>query len=162
MLLWAAGRPDLALEQLQKAREMDPNFPHVHWQLGLVRLWKGELAEAAAEFQTARTLSPSVTMYTGGLGHVYAREGSTAEARRLLQGLKELSKRRYVSGLDLASVYIGLGEKDNAFASLEKAYKQRDPRLIIWLNRHPEFATLRSDPRVQNLLHQIGLPEAVK
>jgi eukaryotic-like serine/threonine-protein kinase len=158
MLLRATGRSDLALEQLQKTREMDPNFAHVHWQIGLVRLRTGELADAAAEFQTAEALSPGITMYKGGLGHVYARMGRTAEARKLLVELNELSKRRYVSRLDLASIYTGLGEKDHAFASLEKAYQERDPRLILWLNRHPEFDALRSDPRMKDLVRRVGLP----
>jgi TolB-like protein/Flp pilus assembly protein TadD/predicted Ser/Thr protein kinase len=162
MLLWATGRTDLALEQLQKTREMDPNFPHVHWHLGMLHLRDGELAEAAAEFQMAETLSPKATMYKGGLGHVYARAGRTTEARRLLEELNELSKRRYVSGLDLASIYTGLGEKENAFASLEKAYQQREPRLIFWLNHHPEFEALRSDPRMKDLQRRIGLPEPLE
>ena len=76
----------------------------------------------------------------------------------LLRELSELSTRRYVSAIDFASIYAGLGEKDLAFASLEKAYQQRDPRLIIWLNLHPEFDTLRSDPRMKDLLRRIGLP----
>jgi tetratricopeptide (TPR) repeat protein len=158
MLLWATGRTDLALEQLHKAREIDPNFAHVHWQIGLVHLRSGKLTEAAAEFQTAVTLSPGVTMYKGGLGHVYARMGRTAEARTLLEELNGLSKRRYVSELDLASIYTGLGEKDHAFAFLEKAYQEHDPRLILWLNRHPEFDTLRSDPRMKDLVRRVGLP----
>ena len=158
MLLWATGRTDLALEQLQKTRDMDPNFPHVHWHLGMVHLSRGELGEAAAELQMAVTLSPKATMYKGGLGHVYARAGRTPEARRLLEELNELSKRRYVSGLDLASIYTGLGEKENAFASLEKAYQQREPRLIFWLNHHPEFEVLRSDPRMRDLVRRVGLP----
>jgi serine/threonine-protein kinase len=158
MLLYANGRADLALEQLQKARELDPNFAHVHWQLGLLHLWKGELADATTEFQTAVTLSPGITMYKGGLGHVYARAGRTREARRLLRELTELSTQRYVSGIDFASIYAGLGERDLAFASLEEAYQQREPRLIVWLNLHPEFRTLRSDPRMHDLLRRIGLP----
>jgi hypothetical protein len=59
---------------------------------------------------------------------------------------------------DFASIYAGLGEKDLAFASLENAYQQRDPRLIIWLNLHPEFDMLRSDPRLRDLVRRIGLP----
>jgi Flp pilus assembly protein TadD len=123
-------------------------------------LWKGELADATTEFQTAATLSPGITMYKGGLGHVYARAGRISEARRLLRELSELSTRRYVSAIDFASIYAGLGEKDLAFASLEKGYQQRDPRLIIWLNLHPEFETLRSDARMHDLLRRIGLPNA--
>jgi TolB-like protein/Tfp pilus assembly protein PilF len=162
MLFRATGRDDLALQELRKALEIDPSFPHTHWQMGVVHLWKGELAEAGAEFQKAEALAPGITMYKGGLGHVYAREGRTTEARRLLDELKELSKTRYVSGLDLASIYIGLGEKEQAFTYLEKAYQQRDPRLILWLTSRPEFETLRSDPRMKDLVRRIGLPKAVE
>jgi tetratricopeptide (TPR) repeat protein len=133
MLLRATRRTDLALEELQKTREMDPNFAHVHWQLGLVYLWKGELQRAAAEFQSASTLGPSVTMYKG-LGHVYARAGRTAEAHRLLEELVVLSKQRYVSRMDFASIYAGLGEKDRAFECLETAYKQHDLGLSCGLD----------------------------
>ncbi len=158
MLLYATRRPDLALGELQKTQEMDPNFAHVHWQLGLVYLWKGELQTAATEFQTAGRLAPTVTIYKGGLGHVYARTGRTAEARRVLEELNVLSKQRYVSRLDFASIYAGLGEKDHAFESLEKAYDQHDPRLIVWLKLHPEFDILRSDSRMEDLLRRVGLP----
>jgi eukaryotic-like serine/threonine-protein kinase len=162
MLFRATGREDLALQELRKALEIDPSFPHAHWQIGLVHLRKGELAEAGEEFQKAEALAPGVTMYKGGLAHVYAREGRTTEARRLLDDLKELSKTRYVSGLDLASIYIGLGEKEQAFTYLEKAYQQHDPRLILWLTSRPEFNALRSDPRMKDLVHRVGLPEPLE
>ena len=162
MLFRATGREDLALQELRKALEIDPSFPHAHWQIGLVHLRKGELAEAGEEFQKAEALAPGVTMYKGGLAHVYAREGRTTEARRLLDDLKELSKTRYVSGLDLASIYIGLGEKEQAFTYLEKAYQQHDPRLILWLTSRPEFEALRSDPRMKDLVRRVGLPEPLE
>jgi TolB-like protein/Tfp pilus assembly protein PilF len=158
MLLRVTGRDDLALQELRKALEIDPSFPHTHWQIGLVHLWKGELTEAGTEFQKAEALAPGITMYKGGLAHVYAREGRTTEARRLLDELKELSKTRYVSGLDLASIYVGLGQKEQAFTYLEKAYQQRDPRLILWLTRRQEFEGLRSDPRMKDLVRRVGLP----
>jgi eukaryotic-like serine/threonine-protein kinase len=158
MLLRATGRDDLALQELRKALEFDPSFPHTHWHIGLVHLWKGRLTEAGAEFQKAEALAPDITMYKGGLAHVYAREGRTSEARTLLDELKELSKTRYVSGLDLASIYIGLGQREQAFTYLEKAYQQRDPRLILWLTSRPEFEGLRSDPRMKDLVRRVGLP----
>jgi serine/threonine protein kinase/tetratricopeptide (TPR) repeat protein len=158
MLLYATRRPDLALDELQKTWEIDPNFAHVHWQLGLVYLWKGELQTATTEFETASRLAPTITMYKGGLGHVYARTSRTAEAQRVLEELNVLSKQRYVSRIDFASVYAGLGEKNHAFESLEKAYEQHDPRLIVWLRLHPEFDTLRPDPRMRDLVRRIGLP----
>jgi Flp pilus assembly protein TadD len=113
--------------------------------------------QAIAEFQRAITLSPNLTRYKGGLGHAYARAGKSAEARKVLSELKEQSKQRYVSWCDFAAVYAGLGEKDQAFASLERAYKQRDRRLTL-MKVQPFLHPLRSDRRFTDLLRRIGLP----
>jgi hypothetical protein len=51
-----------------------------------------------------------------------------------------------------------LGQKEQAFTYLEKAYQQRDPRLILWLTRRQEFEGLRSDPRMKDLVRRVGLP----
>jgi tetratricopeptide (TPR) repeat protein len=157
-ILMSAGRDDLAIEQLQKTLEIDPNFAHTHWFLGMAYLRKGAFAEAIAEFRRAITLSPNLTQYKGGLGNAYARVGKSAEARKLLSELKAESKRRYVSWCDFAAIYAGLGEKDQAFASLEKAYEQRDIRLFTSGTVSPMFDPLRSDPRFADLLRRIGLP----
>jgi serine/threonine-protein kinase len=151
-----AGQDDSAILQLRKTLEMDPNFPYAHYILGQAYLRKGEFVEAIAEFQRATTLSPNITLYKGGLGHAYARAGKSAEARKLLSELKEQSKRRYVSWWDMAAIYAGLGEKDQAFASLEKAYEQR---VVMWWHRGPLLDPLRSDPRFQDLLRRVGLPQ---
>jgi Tfp pilus assembly protein PilF len=151
------GRNDLAIDQLRKTLEMDPNFAHAHWFLGGAYVRKGSFAEAIAEFQRAIALSPKITPYKAALGHAYARAGKSAEARKLLSELKEHSKRSYVAWCDFATIYAGLGEKDQAFASLEKAYEQRDASLVK-AKVGPSFDPLRSDPRFTDLLRRIGLP----
>jgi len=88
----------------------------------------------------------------------HARAGKNAEARALLDELKTLSKGRYVSGCDLAAFYAGLGEKDQALAWLEKAHEQHDYTLIS-AKVLPLFDPLRSDPRFQDLLRRVGLPQ---
>ena len=153
-----AGRDDLAIEQLRKTLdEIDPNFAHAHWFLGIAYVRKGAFAEAIAEFQRAKTLSPNITQYQGGLGHAYGRAGKSAEARKVLNEVIEQSKRRYVSWFDIAAIYAGLDEKDQAFACLEKAYEQHGARLVH-LKLVPLLDPLRSDPRFQDLLRRIGLP----
>jgi tetratricopeptide (TPR) repeat protein len=152
-----AGRDDLAIEQLRKTLEMDPHFAQAHFFLGWAYVRKGTFAEAIAEFQRAATLSPDITAYKGGLAHAYARAGKSAEARKLLSELKEESKRTYVSWYDFAAIYAGLGEKDQAFTCLERAYEQHVDRLVE-AKGDPLFDPLHSDPRFQDLMRRIGLP----
>jgi tetratricopeptide (TPR) repeat protein len=152
------GQNDLAIEQLRTTIEMEPSFAHAHWELGIAYVRKRELPEAISEFQAASTLSPDFTQYTAGLGYAYARAGDTAGARKLLDHLRELSKRRYVSRCDLAIIHAGLDEKDQAFAWLQQAVDQHD-FTVISAKGHPLFDPLRSDPRFGELLQRIGLAQ---
>ena len=67
-----------------------------------------------------------------------------------------MSKRRYISPYLFAVVYVGLGDKDQAFAWLDKAYQDRS-FWLIWLKFEPRFDSVRDDPRFQDLLRRIGL-----
>ena len=157
-ILLGAGRDDLAIEQLQKTLEMDPNFALAHYYLGWAYVRKGAFTEAIAELQRATTLSPGISDYKAGLGYAYARAGKSAEARKVLYELKEQSKQRYVSWSDFAGIYAGLGEKDQAFAFLQKAYEQRDYGLL-YMKVAPFLDPLLSDPRFTDLLRRVGLPQ---
>jgi tetratricopeptide (TPR) repeat protein len=156
-ILLYAGRDDLGIEQLRKTLEMDPNFAHAHFYLGWAYVRKGAFTEAIAEFQRAITLSPNIFRYKSGLVYAYARAGKSAEARKLLSELTEHSKRTYVSWYDFAAIYAGLGDKNQAFAFLEKPYEERDASLVQ-AKVYPLLDPLRSDPRFADLLHRIGLP----
>jgi hypothetical protein len=70
--------------------------------------------------------------------------------------LGETAKRRYVSPYDLATIYAGLGEKEQALAWLEKAYEDRSGWLGLWLKVDPKFDGLRADEHFHNLLQRIG------
>jgi hypothetical protein len=70
--------------------------------------------------------------------------------------MQELAKTRYISAYYLALIYATLGEPDLALASLEKAYEERDTRLLEVFD--PAFDILRSDVRFQDLVRRIGLP----
>ena len=96
--------------------------------------------------------------YKGGLGHVYAVTGKKSEARTLLDELKQLSAQEYVPATSIALIYAGLGEKDQAFAWLEKGYEEHAFQLQ-WLKVEPRWDSLRSDPRFADLLRRIGLPQ---
>jgi cytochrome c-type biogenesis protein CcmH/NrfG len=151
------SRGDNCLEQLRKTLEIDPNFAHAHFHLGMTYLRKEAFADAVAEFQKAVSLSPNVTDYKGGLGYAYAVAGDRAEARKLLEELKARSKQSYVPWFYIAGIYAGLGEKDQAIANLEKAYERREQGLAV-MKRAAMFDPLRSDARFQNLLRRMNLP----
>lgn len=153
-ILYFAGRYDEAIEHCKKLLDVDPNFFPARRYLGLVYEQKGMYKEAIAEFQQAAKLSGSPLMMSL-LAHAYAASGNRAEAERLLVQLGQ-QKQRYVSPYTVATIYAGLGEKDQAFKWLDKAFDERD----IWLMNlrvDPLFKTLRSDRRFSDLLGRIGL-----
>src|SRR6266404_334453 len=155
-ILYFAGRYDEAIEHCRKLLDVDPNFFPARRYLGLVYEQKGMYKEAIAEFQQAAKLSGSPLMMSL-LGHAYAVSGNRAEAQRILVELGQ-QKQRYVSPYTIATIYIGLGQKDQAFKWLDKAFEERD----IWLMNlkvDPVLKNLRSDQRFANLLQRTGLTQ---
>ncbi|MGH7583749.1 MAG: protein kinase domain-containing protein, partial [Gemmatimonadales bacterium] len=147
--LLLAGRPDDALVQLEKTRELDPTFPWTYWRLGTVYFTMKRYDEAIAAFEMV------VEMTDGGvglgyLGNVHATAGRTGEAEAVLARLTALSETRYVSPLEFALVFAGLGRVDDALGALERAYEERASdfarvRLLPWtpaVRQHPRFTAL--------------------
>jgi TolB-like protein/Tfp pilus assembly protein PilF len=149
-------RYDLALDRLSRALEIDPNFSPAHLFLGQVYVQLSRAEDANREFRKAVSASGASPRYLAGLGYGYARSGNTREAQSVLVDLKELPKRGYVSSLDIAAIYVGLGENDQAFEWLQRAYEERSI-FLIFLKVEPMFDPLRSDPRFQDLLRRMNL-----
>ncbi|MGH9448509.1 MAG: hypothetical protein ACRD3O_22735 [Terriglobia bacterium] len=84
--------------------------------------------------------------------------GHRTEAARALLNLKELAQRRYVPPLANAFVFLGLGQRDEVFKWLDRAYEERHCRRLPFLNVDSIFDPLRSDPRFEELLRRVGLP----
>jgi TolB-like protein/Tfp pilus assembly protein PilF len=152
-----ARQYDKAIEQTGKTLELDPNFWQSYYVLGLARVKKGEYQEATTALEKARLMdgSPSIRGY---LGHVYAVSGRRADAENVLQELKVLSGKRYVSAYCISMIYAGLNDKDAAFEWLEKAYNAR-ASAMAQLAVDPVFDNLRTDPRFKDLLKRMNLPE---
>src|SRR5947209_5207097 len=145
---------DRAVELLQKTVEMEPGFAEAHWTLGLAYEQKGLSRQAADEFKKVQDLSVNGGGDGATLGHLYAVTGKTTEARKSIAGLRELSKRRYVSPYEVAVIYAGLGEKEQSLAWLEKAYDERSVR-PVWLKFDPRLDGLRADSRFTDLMRRI-------
>ena len=152
-----ARQYDQAIEQAEKAIIMDPNYALAHGYLGMALEHKGMLKEAIAEFHKGFTLSGGLPIYLALMGHAYAVACERHKAEETLHALKKLSKRRYVSAIEVAVVYAGLRDTRAAFAWLQKAYDER-ARLPLFLKMDPTFDSLRADLRYQQLLSRIGLP----
>jgi serine/threonine-protein kinase len=92
------------------------------------------------------------------LGHAYAAAGKPAEARRILEDLHALAKKRYVLPYGFALIHIGLGENEEALEWLERACQDRNG-MMAFLQVEPRFDPLRDDPRFQDLLRRMNFPE---
>ena len=156
-VLYLQGEYDQAIEQCRKTLELEPRFVMAHWQLGRALLKKAKYEEAIPEFETAATLSRENPLQVGALGHACGIAGKKSKALKTLKKLRELSTRRYVPAYDMALIYVGLGEKEQAFEWLERAWKERFGWLVF-LNAEPIFEPLRSDPRFQDLLRRMNFP----
>ena len=148
---------DRALEQLQRTLELDPNFVMTYYDVGWAYAQKGMYPEAAAQFQKMLDLDKDSSNALSGLGYTYALWGRKDEAQKKIRQLEDMSARQSVAS-DVASIYAGLGDKDQAFVWLEKMYQQRDSS-ITSLKIHPPFETLRSDPRFADLVRRVGLQQ---
>ena len=151
-----ARRYPEAIEQLRRVIAMNPNDYPAHWYLGHTYAANGQFDEAIAASEKAAALSGRAPGALGFLGMSYGLAGRKDEANKALQELLELNRRRYVTPAAVASVYIGLGHKDQAFFWLEKAYQEHS-YYMAYLKVFPLVDSLRSDPRFEDLLRRIGL-----
>ncbi len=151
---------DQAIEQFQKTLELDQNFPPAQQFLPAAYEQKGMYGEAIAGFKKVIPLTGGSewSLTRGGLGHVYAALGKKSEALAVLDELKQVSAQGYVPATSIALVYAGLGERDPAFAWLEKACEERSFQMQ-WLTLEPRWDSLRSDPRFADLVRRVGLPQ---
>jgi tetratricopeptide (TPR) repeat protein len=145
-----AGHYDQAIETLKKAIEIDPNFPRTHFRLGEVYEQRGQYAMAIPEFEKAVNLSGGNPYYQGSLEHAYGALRNSDQARSVLQKLQAPIGEKYVPLYAIGLVYVGLGDKDQAFRWLRKAAEDRSTSMVF-LRSDPELASLRSDPRFAQL-----------
>jgi DNA-binding winged helix-turn-helix (wHTH) protein/TolB-like protein/Tfp pilus assembly protein PilF len=149
-----AGHRDQAIETLKKAIEIDPTFPRTHFRLGSVYAQMGRFDSAIAELQKAVHLSDGNSYYEGSLGQAYAVSGNIGGARRVLDLLEKRNRSEHIPAYAIAVVYAGLGEKEHAFASLQKALEDRSASMVF-LKMDPALANLHSDPRFAELTHRL-------
>jgi eukaryotic-like serine/threonine-protein kinase len=150
---------DLAIGQLEKVLEEHPDFSVAHWGMGLAYEQKGMPAETIAELEKADALAKHGSTNTiASLGHAYAIAGQKSKAQQILSELAIRSKQKPISSYQFALILTGLGENDQAFAALEKAFRERST-LLTYVKMDVRFDPLRPDPRYADLLRRMGLPQ---
>ena len=165
--LFLARQYDASIAQYQKTLVIVSGLPPeysgalvnwIHSGLGHVYLQKGRFPEAITEFNQARDLTEDLPPAWEDLGYAYARSGQRDEATRILNQLQERAKRgEYVLPLGIAWIYIGLGDKDQAFVWLDKSFEERSDGLRQ-IKTNPIYDPLRSDARFTDLLKRMRLP----
>jgi len=148
---------DAAIEQLKKVIELEPKFFLAHLILGMAYEQQGNFPGALEEFKEA-SLSENSPVVLGFLGYTYAALEDRSKAMEILDELRERSKHSYVPAYSMALIHSRLGEQDEAFEHLDKAFMERNQWLIS-LNVAPEFDSLRLDPRFETLVRRANLDQ---
>ncbi len=157
MRFYSARQYDNAIEQFRKVLEMDANYALAHLNLSLAYMQKGMYDEGRAEALQAIALSGVQAEALANLGYASGVLGKKNEAEKALRHLNRMASQRYVSPILLAEVYVGLRNKTQALAWLERAYQERALGTFAQLG-DPAWDLLRSDLRFQDLLRRMGLP----
>ena len=157
-ILEEAGQDDKAIEQAKKTLDLEPDSAVTHAVLGLGYQNKRMYPEAIAEYKKALQLGGSPAEMRGLLGNAYAVSGNRTDAQKMIAELKSLWPEHARAALDLAVVFSGLGDKENALYWLEKAQEIHVSDLI-GIGKDPHFVELRSDRRFQALVQRVGAPK---
>jgi DNA-binding winged helix-turn-helix (wHTH) protein/TolB-like protein/Flp pilus assembly protein TadD len=153
--LFLARRYQQAIEHLHRTLKIHPNFWVAHLQLGRSYEQVGRYEEALQAFRRAREVGG--TMETLSLsGYTHAVAGRRDEAVRILGELKTYSEQRYVPPYYMALIHHGLGNSGEALRWLEKAYEERDARMVL-IGVDPKWDALRNDPQFAAILKRMGL-----
>jgi serine/threonine protein kinase/Tfp pilus assembly protein PilF len=156
MILYYARQFDEAEEQCFKTNEIDPNFWKVYLCLGMVYIQKELYNEAIVELEKAIKINPFDQRSLAYLGYAWGMLGRKDQTLKILDELLKQAKEKYVSAVNIATLYISIEEEEEAIAWLEKAYEEHEP-LLTFARVRPTFDALRSNTKFKELLEKIDL-----
>jgi len=156
LFLIQARREQEAIEKLRPAAEMDPGFWVTPLMLGNAYTLQRKYSEAIQELSKARDASHGNSQAIALIGYAVALAGDYNKAREILDELQKLATKRYVAHYNIALVYVGLGNRDEALNELEKATDEHDV-LVTLLKVDPRWDSFRSNPKFIQILKRVGL-----
>ena len=154
---YLTGEYGKAVEVLNQAIELEPNYVPTRFVLAWVRILEGRLTEAIEDYQFVYKLDQS-SVTLGYMGYAYAIAGERAEAEAILNKLREISLKEYVSPYSKLLIHLGLGATERVFELLEQLCEECNDWLV-WLKVAPELNGLRNDARFKDLLRRVGFPD---
>ena len=147
-------QPEKAIAYAKKTIELDPTFYLEHSYLARFYAYQGDFKSALDEL--GKVPPEAVDVYAiSTRGFIFGRQGKRAEAEKAIAELRKLSETQYVSPFEFAVVYNSLGDRDQTFFWLDKAFADRSESLGF-IRTLPDFDSIRSDPRYAELLRRIG------
>ncbi len=158
MALYFARRHDDSIKQCNKTINLDSTFVLIYWFLGMNHIAKGDFDDAIVAIERGYDLDEDNPISQPLVADIYAMVGRNQEARDMLEELKERRKQEEFSPYLIGGVHFFLGETDDAFEWLNKAYEEKDV-LLSMMDVHPLMDTIRDDPRFQDLLRRMNFPE---
>jgi Flp pilus assembly protein TadD len=156
VLFYYARQYDHAVRQARRTLDLDANFALAHRLLAIAYERKGKYDEAEAELHIWGDLTNDQPRTQAALGHLYAVSGNKVAARSILHQLEMDIALRKDLAYAVVLIYTGLGEINQAFEWLNKAYEDRSGALGT-IKIDPKVDALRSDPRFPQILRKMGL-----
>lgn len=151
------GQSEKALEQIRATENLEPGHNMTAYWLMVIYVSRGMYKEALEVTEARLLKEPNDQDSLGIAGYIHAKNGEREKAEKVIGQFRELSKTQYILDSYVAQIYGALGEKDKAFAELEKAFERRD-FFIASMRTHPMFADIRDDPRFDQVAKRAGLP----
>jgi tetratricopeptide (TPR) repeat protein len=154
-LLYHARRYDEAIREFQTVLDTEPNQTAL-WFLGFALIDSSRAEEGVRALERSVADSGRNPATLGLLARAYAGAGRRADALSLVDELKQRERETYVPPAPFVHAYVGLGDRENAFASLERAYREKS-HIMQFLKTHPLYDSLRDDSRFADLVRRVGL-----
>ncbi len=152
------GQNEKALEQARKTFDLEPNHPLSRWMLCQALTMTERYDEALSISEKWLQEEPNNQFAIRDAGFAYAKAGRRDKAEQMIDRFRELTKTQYVPSYRVAAIYGAIGEKDKAFAELEKAFEAKDWELFR-LKIETYMRPLRDDPRFAAMVKRLNLPE---
>jgi pentatricopeptide repeat protein len=155
-ILFQSHRYDEAIRELRSALAVQPDDTDALLYLGFALVANNQPQDAIPVLEKSISISKGSPAAIGVLIRAYSHAGRREDALRLLGELQKRKTAGYVPAAAFVNGYLGLGENDQAFAWLEKAFQEQS-NILLYLKVHPFFDPIRADPRFADLVRRTGL-----